>query len=283
VLQALCIASGFHYSSNSSNCLAAVIRQPIKRRILLCGISFLLIITSLTLGLPNTAQAQSIPHSSSTQIAAVSASDAFKAAYENRYTWDDKFPGYSAEVSVNEQGELDQGIVRVQPDLSVEVVNIDREDVRQLIANQLKMEVIHRRRSSFEQMHDPNSFELEGTDESGALKIREVGDESKSHYKVKDQVITQVNRVLGDVAVTVDTLGIAKNPEGYVVTHFQTTFRDPQTGDVLQKLDVRDFHEKIGSYYLLTNRTIRNTTQGNPEDKLVPDTLIRFNDVQPLY
>ncbi|MGQ4649129.1 DUF3386 family protein [Lyngbya aestuarii] len=257
-----------------------MIRQPIKRRILLCGISFLLIITSLTLGLPNTAQAQLIPQTSSSQIAAVSASAAFKEAYENRYTWDEKFPGYSAEVSINEQGELDQGIIRVEPDLSVEVLNIDREDVRQLIANQLKMEVIHRRRIPFEQRHDPNSFELEGTDESGALKIREVADKSKSQYKVKDQVITQVNRLLGDVAVTVDTLGIAKNPEGYVVTHFQTSFRDPQTGEVLEKLDVRDFHEKIGSYYLLTNRTIRKITQGNPEDKLVPDILIRFNDIQ---
>lgn len=185
-------------------------------------------------------------------------------------------------MSVNHKGELHQGTVRVKPDLSVEVIGIDKEDVRQLITNQLKMEVIHRRRVPFEKLHGNNRFELEGTDESGALKIREIEDEKDSRYKVKDNMITQVNRQLGEVAVTVDTLGTAQTPEGYLVTHFQTKFRNPQTGEVLEKQDVRDVHEKIAKYYLLTNRTIRRSKQGNLEDKLTADTSIRFNDIQPL-
>ncbi len=258
-----------------------VMRQQLKRRILTWGLSVILALASFTLGLPNVAHAQSTQKTGSTQIATLSASDAFHEAYKSRYTWDEQFPGYSAEVSINYQGKLNQGIVRVKPDLSVDVININ-EDVRELIENQLRMEVIHRRRVPFEKLHGDKSFELEGTDESGALKIREVGDNMDSHYIVQDKVITQVNRKFGDVAVTVDTLGTAKNPEGYLVTHFQTTFRDAKTGEILEKQEVRDAHEKIGKYYILTYRTIRSTKEDNSEEKLAADTLIRFNNIQLL-
>ncbi|MGK7873703.1 MAG: DUF3386 domain-containing protein [Xenococcaceae cyanobacterium] len=243
--------------------------QKLKRRILSWGLTLILAIASLTLGLPNIARASS-------------AGEAFRAAYENRYTWDEQFPGYSAEVSINYQGELDRGIVRVKPDLSVEVINIDEEEVRQFIANQLRMEVIHHRRIPFEVLHRQNRFDLEGTDENGALKIREVGDEMDSYYKVQDRVITQVNRILGNMAVTVDTIGTNKTPEGYLVSQFQTTFRDGQTGEVLQKEDVRDVREKIGNYYLLTSREIRITVEDNPGAKLDADWLIVFKNIQPL-
>jgi hypothetical protein len=256
--------------------------RAIAQRIIPWGLSVLFAIATFALGLPDAACAQSLPDGNAPKIAAVSAEEAFRAAYDYRYTWDEDFPGYSAEVSTNYKEELDQGIVRVNPNLSVEVANIERDDLRELIENQLRMEVIHRRRVPFEELHGGNSFELAGTDESGTLTIREVGDEEDSVYKVRNDVIMQVNRTFGDVAVTVDTIGTIRPPEGYLVTHFQTEFRDAETGEIIEKQDVRDFYEKIGSYYLLTNRTIRKTEAGNPERQLVPDVYMRFNDVQPL-
>lgn len=245
------------------------------------GLMLCFAIAIFALELPDAAHAQSSHKANSTEPVTLSAQEIFRQAYENRYTWDEKFPGYSAEVSINYHGELDQGIVRVKPILSVDVLNINKDEVRQLIVNQLGMEAIHRRRVPFEQVHGHNRFELAGTDEFGAFKINEVG-QMNSRYKVQDKIITQVNRNLGDVAVTVDTLGTAKNSGGYIVTHFQTTFRNPQTGEVIEKQDVRDFHEKIGRFYLLTYRAIRSSKQGNPDFKQDADILIRFNSIQPL-
>ncbi|MBZ8180961.1 DUF3386 family protein [Oscillatoria salina] len=213
---------------------------------------------------------------------AASAEELFRTAYENRYTWDKKFPGFSGEVSINHEGILDQGIVRISPDLEVEVINIDNENLRELITNQIRMEIIHRRRIPFAKAHENDTFQLAETEPSGAATIVEIGDKMNSYYQVKDNIITQVNRKLGDIAVTVDTLGTAKNPEGYLVTHFQTIFRDANTGEILEREDVRDFHEKIGRYYLLTNRTIRYAEKDNPEAKPTADTSIRINDIQPL-
>jgi Protein of unknown function (DUF3386) len=257
-------------------------KRLLQRRILSWGFSCMLAIALVTLGLPNVAIAQSTPKAESTEIATKSATDAFREAYANRYTWDAEFPGYSAEVSVYYHGKLDQGMVRVKPDFTVEVINIDQDDVRQFVAEQLQMELIHRKQAPFDKIHGKNTFKSEGTDESGALKIREVGDEMNSHYQVNNKVLTQVNRVMGAVAVKVDTLGTTKTPEGYLVSHFQTTYCDAKTGEVLEKQDVRDFHEKIGKYYLLTNRDIRSDKEGNPEAKLTADISLRFNDVQPL-
>ena len=207
------------------------------------GLSFIL--ATFTLGFPHPAYA-------------ISARDVFRIAYENRYTWDEQFPGYTAIMSVNDDGEIYQGMVRVKPDLSVEVINIENPDIRMLLENQLKMEVIHRRRVPFDKMHRNNSFLLVGTDDAGASIVKEVGDEMDSYYKVKDGTIAQVNRRFDDnIAVTVDTLGTNETPDGYLTSHFQATFRDALTGEILEQDDVRDIHEKIGNYYVLTNRTIQ--------------------------
>ncbi|MGK7902417.1 MAG: DUF3386 family protein [Hormoscilla sp.] len=216
--------------------------EQLWSRLLPWGLSFIL--ATFTLGFSHPAYA-------------ISARDSFRTAYENRYTWDEQFPGYTADLSVNYNGELYQGMVRIKPDLSVEVIDIENPDIRMLLENQLKMEVIHRRRVPFDKMHGNNSFLLVGTDDAGASIIKEVGDEMDSYYQVKDGAIAQVNRRFDDIAVTVDTLGTNETPAGYLVSHFQTTFRDALTGKILEQEDVRDIHEKIGNYYVLTNRTIQ--------------------------
>lgn len=257
--------------------------QRLIKSILSWGLSLLITLAGLTLVLTNLAHAEPLVSNgaiaSSTQP---SARDIFQDAYDSRYTWDAKFPGYQAEVSLKYNGDLYHGLVQVNPDWSVSVKNIENEEMRQLVENQLKMETIHRRPVSFANRHEQDSYQLEGTDASGAAKIREIGNQSESHYKVKDRKIIQVNRRLGDTAVTVNSLGFITPPEGYLVSHFQSTFFNPQTGDVLAIQDVQDFHEKIGNYYLLTNRTIQTAEPGATEPTQKEEVSMRFNDIQAL-
>ncbi len=208
-----------------------------------------------------------------------SARDIFAQAYAKRYTWDAQFPGYQAEVSVNYEGQLYHGLVQVKSDFQVVVRDIDDPEVSELVSNQLKMETIHRRRVSFETRHSKDTYTLEGSDRDGGFVIREVGPSGEACYKVQDDKIIQVNRRLGDVAVTVDTLGFITPPEGNVFNRFRSTFRDPDSGEVLGVEEVEDFHEKIGNYYLLTNRKIRSS---EPNSGAPAETSMRFNNVQPL-
>ncbi|MEO1148701.1 MAG: DUF3386 family protein [Cyanobacteria bacterium J06638_22] len=55
------------------------------------------------------------------------AREIMRAAYENRYTWDNSFPGYRATVTLKDGGITHRGQVRINPDLTFEVLNIDDE------------------------------------------------------------------------------------------------------------------------------------------------------------
>ena len=153
----------------------------------------------------------------------------------------------------------------------------------QLVKDQLQMEIIHRKHVAFGDRHAQDTYVLAGTDTEGSFEIQETGNNGESRYKVRDNKIVQVNRTLGGMAVTVDSLDFITPPEGYLTKHFQTTFRDPEAKEVLLTQDVTDFHEKIGNYYLLSNRTIRNSDPKQPEKLNAADTLIRFDDIQPLH
>lgn len=81
------------------------------------------------------------------------ARDLFKAAYENRYTWDSNFPGYSANVQIKQGDEVYNGKICINRDLSVDVEGMEDETVKESVYTQLRDIVTHRKRSQFEQAH----------------------------------------------------------------------------------------------------------------------------------
>ncbi len=213
-----------------------------------------------------------------------SARELFQSAYENRYTWDSEFPGYTAEVGVQGGDQNLQGTIRIESNLTVSVTNLDDADLADLVKNNLQMEMIHRRKVAFDQLHGNHQYELDGTDEMGAVNIQEIANNRpESYYKVTDQKITQVNRVFNNtIAVKVDTLETENTPQGYLVSHFKTTFYDANTGDILAKQAIQDVHKKFGNYYILTRRVIRETTEAEPETKSTPDITLQFNNIELL-
>lgn len=212
------------------------------------------------------------------------ARELFQMAYENRYTWNSDFPGYTAEVVVEESEKKVKGTIRIEPNFSVSVTEVEDSNLADLVKNNLQMEIIHRRKVPFDQLHGAHQYEVDGNDETGAVNIQEIeNNRPESYYKVKDQKITQVNRVFNKtIAVKVDTLDTLNTPEGYLVSHFKTTFYDANTGDVLAKQDIQDVHEKLGNYYLLKSRIIRESSDEEPENKPTPDATLQFNNFQLL-
>lgn len=246
-----------------------------------------MLVTAGILGLPHPATAAAL-QTPAIQVAEAAPKEIFRSAYDHRYTWDSEFPGYRSEVSLRFNQDLFHGLIKVLPDLSVQVAginsvtDIDNDAVTQLVKNQVQMEVIHRRSLPFEQLHGKNTFKSTGTDETGAIEIQEIGDQMSSHFKVQGQKIIQVNRLMGNVAVTVDALGFVRPPEGYLTAHFLTTLRDAKTAQVIEKQDVRDSHTKVGKYYILTNRSIRTIQPGQSDADRGDDILIRFDNPSPL-
>lgn len=190
------------------------------------------------------------------------ARDIFQAAYENRYTWDSNFPGYTAEVKLQQGEETYTGKICVQPDLSVEVTGISDDQVQESVYTQLRDVVTHRKRSTFEKAHSKNEFSFGESDADAAVEILVRGDAMGSNYKVRGKEICQVSRVMGRMAFTINTKSSLDTGEGYVSAAYDVVFRNPETQELLRKNDFEDTYEKVGNYYLMTRQVIHSLEKG---------------------
>jgi len=190
------------------------------------------------------------------------AQELFRAAYENRYTWDQNFPGYSADVQIKQGNEIYTGKVRINRDLSVEVTGIEDEQVKESIYTQLRDIVTHRKRGIFEQAHGKNEFNLGKMDETGAVEILVKGDSMGSNYKIRGTEICQVSRVMGRMAFVIDTHESLNTRKGYLASRYDAVFRNPQTNEVTSVLNFEDTFEKIGDYYVMTKQVVQSYKDG---------------------
>lgn len=195
-------------------------------------------------------------------IEQTSARELFQGAYENRYTWDEKFPGYSADIQLKQGNEVYTGIVRINRDLSVEVTGIEDETVQESVYTQLRDVITHRKRSAFDKSHGKNEFNFGKTDETGAVEILVKGDAMGSNYKVRGTEICQVSRVMGRMAFVINTYETLDTGVGYVATRYDAVFRNPQTNEAIKNLKFEETYEKVGEYYVLTKQVVHSYENG---------------------
>lgn len=192
-----------------------------------------------------------------------SARELFQAAYENRYTWDKNFPGYTADVTYKHGDDVFVGKVRVNPDLKAEVFEVADEQTKKAIQEQLFEIAIHRIRRTFEETHSKNTFTYGNTDETGALEILLGGKSEGDRYKVRNNEVCHVHRHIHGVVVTIDTFSSHDTGEGYLSHRYDSVYHDPKTGEQKGGKSVfEDNYEKVGDYFILTQRVIETEVEG---------------------
>ena len=185
------------------------------------------------------------------------ARDLFRAAYENRYTWDNNFPGYTADVTVRQGGEVHTAKVRITEKLAVEISDIADEQVKQSILEQVREIAIHRIRRSFEETHGKNTFSYGETDETGAVEILMGGKAEGDRYKVRKNEVCLVHRHIHNIVVTINTFGTHHTSEGYLSHRYHSVYHDAKTGEPKGESEFEDNYEQVDNYYILTQRVIR--------------------------
>ena len=178
------------------------------------------------------------------------ARDRFRAAYENRYTWDSDFPGYTTKLELKQGDEIYKANIKVNSDLSVEVSGIEDEKVSESVYNQMRDVITHRKRNTFENAHGKSTFTLGEEDNTGAVEILVKGDSMGSNYKIRGTEICQVSRVMGPMAFVINTNESLDTGEGYVSTGYNAIFRDSKTNDLKAKREFEEGYEKLGKYYV---------------------------------
>ena len=155
--------------------------------------------------------------------------DAFRAAYENRYTWEPGFGGYKGRCSWEQDDRLVSGSFEVGADLKAKVEGVADEEVNKALASQLWEVAIHRVRRSFEQTHGANTFTAGDTDAVGT-EVVVGGKNSGDRYRIKDSVVTMVHRHIHGTVVTIFTLETTDTGAGYLSRRYSSVYSDPATG-----------------------------------------------------
>lgn len=190
------------------------------------------------------------------------ARDLFRAAYENRYTWDSDFPGYVADVELRQADEVHTGKIRVNLDLSVEIMDIADETVQESLYTQMRDVVTHRKYTPFEKAHGSSTFTLGKLDQSGSQEIVVEGDAMGSNYSVRDNQISLVSRVMGRMAFIIHHKQSLQTGSGYISSHYSAVFRNPKTNDIIRQMEFEDIYEPVGSYFVMTRQLVRTHEQG---------------------
>ncbi|MDB9307145.1 DUF3386 domain-containing protein [Aphanizomenon sp. CS-733/32] len=191
-------------------------------------------------------------------VTQISAQELFQAAYQNRYTWDENFPGYTADITYKYDDQVITGQVRIDANMKAEVLNIEDEAAKKAIHGQAWEIAVHRVRRSFAQTHGANTFRYGSKDANGAVEIFVGGKSEGDKYKVRNNEVCHVHRLIHGTFVTIDTFSSHDTGEGYLSHTYNSVYHDPETGAQKGgKSDFTDEYEKVGNYYVLNRREIR--------------------------
>jgi len=196
-------------------------------------------------------------------VTQISAQELFQSAYENRYTWDSNFPGYIADITYKYDGQVFTGKVRIDAGLKAEVLDIEDEAAKKAIHGQAWEIAVHRVRRAFQDTHGANTFRYGNTDETGAVEILMGGKAEGDKYKLRNNEVCHVHRLIHGTYVTIDTFTSHQTEAGYLSHTYDSVYHDPQTG--AQKGGRSQFvdeYEKVGNYHILNRREIRTETEG---------------------
>jgi Protein of unknown function (DUF3386) len=194
-----------------------------------------------------------------------SAQELFQAAYENRYTWEPNFPGYTAAVKFQHGDDMFTGTILVKPNLSAEVTGIENEAARKSIIGQLREVAIHRVRRTFAETHSMNTFAYGETDDTGAIEILLPEKPMGDRYKLRNNEVCHVHRHLHGVMVTIDTFSSHDTGEGYLSHRYDSVYANPETGEITSdKIVFEDNYQKVGNFQILSQRIIEAVENGQP-------------------
>ncbi len=208
--------------------------------------------------------------------------EAFRAAYNNRYTWDSKFSGYGGDCKWSNGDQNISGSFILNSDLKPQVNGIKDENVNKLISSQLWEVAIHRVRRSFEKTHGENTFTAGSVNDTG-LEVIVGGKSQGDKYRIKNNIVTMVHRHIHGNLITIFTNDVQDTGDGYLSNSYTSQYSDPKTGMTIESKNY--FTDKFiqlqeVGYWVLSNRSIEK--KGHDELTLSKE-MFSFENLYPIH
>jgi hypothetical protein len=187
------------------------------------------------------------PTASDSAAANLSAAKLLKRARQGRAVWTD-FPGVSADLTISNGSEHVEAKATIDKGGSVEL-DMAPSKLADWVEEQLNTLVQHR---MLQGEVAEGEVRYADQDESHPLgrKIH-LGDGQDSAYRIKDDMIMEVNRSAGKVRFTISVLEFVRNPENkYLPRAFTMNFFDSASGALTTSLGYWNDWQRVGSFDL---------------------------------
>ena len=190
------------------------------------------------------------------------ARELLRRAFEKTARWPAGFQGFAADLTVNADGKEVKGHVTVKSPQEV-LVSLDDADLQKWATNTIAMIAVHRGPRTFEQSDGKSILTLDpGTSHPLGDTIH-IHDALKSHYRIKDDRITQINRTMGPMKFTINIEDSALTQDGkYLTTRYTVYYFNPSDGKLTNVESFSDTHVRVGQADLPASRRIISAENG---------------------
>jgi len=183
----------------------------------------------------------------------------FKEAYENRYTWPNKFDGYKGKCIFVENEKSIEGEFILDGNFKSKIINISDNNIVKGISSQLFEVAIHRVKREFAELHKNNNFKFLGESEKG-MTLEVLGKNEGDKYVVKDKKINMVFRKIHGIIIEIFVQEFIETGYGYLSKKYSSQQLDIET--LIPKSKILEYEDNfldlgINNIWVLESRTIR--------------------------
>ncbi len=186
----------------------------------------------------------------------------FEDALAQRAAWHD-FPGFTARLAAELDDRPFEGTVTVAADGSVNI-DLGEDPVPEWLQEQLESLTMHRAASQTPSAERPKPvlrFADDHPDHPLGPLLEFEGGHMATSYRVKDQQITSVNRMIAGQNMTITLLDNEKNAEGkFLPRSYVVQYWDEPTGKLLRTETVQDRWQRVGAFDLPAEHTVRTAS-----------------------
>ena len=194
----------------------------------------------------------------------------FKEAYNNRYTWPNKFDGYSGKCIFVENKKFIEGEFILDSSFKPKIINISDNNIVKRISSQIFEVAIHRVKREFSDVHKSNNFKFMEESDNG-IRIEVSGKNEGDKYIVKDKKINMVFRKIHGVIIEIFVQEFIDTGDGFLSKKYSSQQLDIKT--LTPKSRILEYEDNfvnlgINNFWVLESRTIKFFDDNSKENKV---------------
>lgn len=174
--------------------------------------------------------------------------------------WED-FPGFTADLEVNQDGKIAKGSVQVSPQGKV-TLDLAAPGARSW-AKEVLVSIVGHRLGQRLDVNTPCAFVDDDKSHPLGRAVRVIGDPPGTSYRIRDQQVIEVNRLMNGMRYTHIVLENRQNKDKkHLTTSFAANMWDAKSGALLRTDFNHQTWDRIGKFDVPVAVT-RITSQGN--------------------